>query len=569
MAKIKGTTGVGATIAPSSDTAKFPATSEQWHKGGFKSFASIAERDEMNASYKKDGMLCYIIETSEFYILKGEAWEKLEFGSSGVLVDLSQHATTASVDEKLALKADKTELESKLGKAEFESQKANFATKDELANAGGANESTNTSSIAYNLKASENLAELVNAGKTTFKLNPSENYVWDDVLINAKDNITIIGNGAKVSTTDTSKAALILVDAKNALIDNVRFIGQEANVGGDASNQNQAMGYIATHWAIKVNSCYNLKVINSTFKNWRGGGIVMISNGSGSINNEGNDYYNYATLIEGNLFENCLCGTARTSRFEFGRDANNRYYNCCVGAWDEAGNWTTIGSKFTACRNPYVSLDYGNTFRFNVSVNGANAQATANSAHGTVVGCEFNHANNRGTWSTAANHLLARSNGQAGNAFATFNGASTGNDERGIAIKGTIMPTFSGNTLYYCNFKVNGLSRKAIINGCVISDSTISSEQDDMLFLHGTIAVNNVTLNKVKDIVDERLSGLENSIQNDVAKNSSFDELRQNIETKADKAELENKLDKSDLDELDLTELKEQLKAEILAELKS
>lgn len=83
MAKIRGTTGVSATIAPASDTSKFPATSEQWHKGGFKSFANTAERDEMKASYKKDGMLCYIIETSEFYILKGDAWQKLEFNSSG------------------------------------------------------------------------------------------------------------------------------------------------------------------------------------------------------------------------------------------------------------------------------------------------------------------------------------------------------------------------------------------------------------------------------------------------------------------------------------------------------
>lgn len=448
--------------------------------------SAVADKASEAMSENSAGLVIDTINNSLSAIKKDESGQAtikvLSLG--GGSVDLSPYATKDDLESK----ADKNELSA-------------YATKEELNNiSANVGDSKSAESFIHELKASENLAELVNAGKTTFKLNPSENYVWDDVLINGKDNITIIGNGAKVSTTDTSKAALILVNAKNALIDNVRFIGQEANVGGDASNQNQAMGYIATHWAIKVNSCYNLKVINSTFKNWRGGGIVMISNGSDSINSEGNDYYNYATLIEGNLFENCLCGTARTSRFEFGRDANNRYYNCCVGAWDEAGNWTTIGSKFTACRNPYVSLDYGNTFRFNVSVNGTNAQATTNSAHGTVVGCEFNHANNRGTWSTAANHLLARGNGQAGHAFATFNGASNGNDECGIAIKGTIMPTFSGNTLYYCNFKVNGLTRKGVINGSVISNSVVSSENDNILYLVGCQTGTNVTLTKATDL---------------------------------------------------------------------
>lgn len=77
MAKIKGTTGVGATIAPASDTAKYPATSEQWHKGGFKGFATIAERDAMLANYKKDFMLSYVHETKLFYILFNEAWEQV------------------------------------------------------------------------------------------------------------------------------------------------------------------------------------------------------------------------------------------------------------------------------------------------------------------------------------------------------------------------------------------------------------------------------------------------------------------------------------------------------------
>ena len=122
MAKIRGTTGVSATIAPASDTSKFPATSEQWHKGGFKSFATIAERDAMLASYRKDGMHCYIVETNEYF-----RWSEAQ--NDWVRVILAQGGISPESLENLA-----TQLEYKLDKVQFESEKANFATKTEIAN---------------------------------------------------------------------------------------------------------------------------------------------------------------------------------------------------------------------------------------------------------------------------------------------------------------------------------------------------------------------------------------------------------------------------------------------------
>ena len=124
MAKIRGTTGVSATIAPASDTSKFPATSEQWHKGGFKSFATIAERDAMLASYRKDGMHCYIVETNEYF-----RWSEAQNG--WVRVILAQGGISPESLENLATM---TQLEYKLDKVQFESEKANFATKTEIAN---------------------------------------------------------------------------------------------------------------------------------------------------------------------------------------------------------------------------------------------------------------------------------------------------------------------------------------------------------------------------------------------------------------------------------------------------
>lgn len=120
MAKIRGTTGVSATIAPASDTSKFPATSEQWHKGGFKSFATIAERDAMPAAYRKDGMHCYIVETNEYF-----RWSEAQNDWVRVILFST---------ESLENLATMTQLEYKLDKVQFESEKANFATKTEIAN---------------------------------------------------------------------------------------------------------------------------------------------------------------------------------------------------------------------------------------------------------------------------------------------------------------------------------------------------------------------------------------------------------------------------------------------------
>lgn len=122
MAKIRGTTGVSATIAPASDTSKFPATSEQWHKGGFKSFANIAERDAMPPSYRKDGMHCYIVETNEYF-----RWSEAQ--NDWVRVILAQGGSTSPE----SLENLEAQLEAKLDKTQFESEKANFATRTEIA----------------------------------------------------------------------------------------------------------------------------------------------------------------------------------------------------------------------------------------------------------------------------------------------------------------------------------------------------------------------------------------------------------------------------------------------------
>lgn len=107
MAKIRGTTGVGATIAPASNTAKYPATSEQWHKGGFKSFANTAERDALLPSYRKDGMHCYIVASNEYYRWsEGQSsWIKVypAQGSSGAISDNRIAALQQSVAQLVNL----------------------------------------------------------------------------------------------------------------------------------------------------------------------------------------------------------------------------------------------------------------------------------------------------------------------------------------------------------------------------------------------------------------------------------------------------------------------------------
>lgn len=229
MAAIPGTTTIQAYIAPKDDRSKGFTQTEEWNRGGYRTVATIAERDALLGTKRwAKGMLVNVLENGKVYRLTPKEgipytdnnvanWEFTEFndgssepvvgpmgpqgpqgpageqgpkgepgstgpqgpkgeagptgpqgpkgekGDPGEPADVSTLATKTELElkadktaldalatkEDLGLKANKTEipdvanlatkteLEAKLDKTQFESEKANFATKSELATGNG------------------------------------------------------------------------------------------------------------------------------------------------------------------------------------------------------------------------------------------------------------------------------------------------------------------------------------------------------------------------------------------------------------------------------------------------
>lgn len=70
MAAIPGSVRVAGFIAPTDSTDTYAVTDEQYNRGGYRSVASIAERDAITVARRKVGMLVYVIDTDQYFTLK-------------------------------------------------------------------------------------------------------------------------------------------------------------------------------------------------------------------------------------------------------------------------------------------------------------------------------------------------------------------------------------------------------------------------------------------------------------------------------------------------------------------
>jgi len=73
-APIPGTLPISGMIAPLDAADKYPVTDDKYNKGGYRTVQTIAERDGIDGTMRKDGMLVYVIDDDTKYILKAGAW---------------------------------------------------------------------------------------------------------------------------------------------------------------------------------------------------------------------------------------------------------------------------------------------------------------------------------------------------------------------------------------------------------------------------------------------------------------------------------------------------------------
>lgn len=70
MAAIPGSVRVAGFIAPTDSTDTYAVTDEQYNRGGYRSVATLADRDAITADRRKLGMLVYVIAADQYFTLK-------------------------------------------------------------------------------------------------------------------------------------------------------------------------------------------------------------------------------------------------------------------------------------------------------------------------------------------------------------------------------------------------------------------------------------------------------------------------------------------------------------------
>ncbi|HEG8097786.1 TPA: hypothetical protein SFZ43_000088 [Campylobacter jejuni] len=95
MAKIVGGVPVAGVICPTDDQDVYAATSEEWHRGGFRSVATPDEMNKITQDRRKEGMLVYVLSEKKTYRYLDGAFSEVQDA-----VKISVDGTTIIQDEK-------------------------------------------------------------------------------------------------------------------------------------------------------------------------------------------------------------------------------------------------------------------------------------------------------------------------------------------------------------------------------------------------------------------------------------------------------------------------------------
>lgn len=279
------------------------------------------------------------------------------------------------------------------------------------------------------------------------------------LYIDTKSNVTIDGNNKNI--TLTSGKLFVIANSNNITIKNINIITQ----GNDKT----------TSWAFVIHNYVSNVTFDSINIKGDGNGKHVSSGILCNSPNNGGNYYNYNYRFINCSFYGLRTALAWLGRSEFGIINGCRFYSCKVGCWSEAGNWSIIGSKLTACAVPYTCCMYTNEclmcsyeFPKGTTVWGIRGN---NIEHGTIVGCEFNHANSGGSDRSPVitnDYYMNTSSHQVTSSYPT----AENNNVNGVQFRSCITPTITGCTFYYCNLIGNStLETKQVITGSTFDNA--------------------------------------------------------------------------------------------------
>lgn len=201
--------------------------------------------------------------------------------------------------------------------------------------------------------------------------------------INMPNDAALFGSGDSTILRKTGSNSYIINMNKNNMIENLCIDGNDT-----------ISSTISTHHGILWNGNYsssqdsssqpkNGKLSNLTIKNCNGGGITCNDTGYGRDNN---------IIAENITITNCNTGINIPFFSEYHRFTNIDIFECYYGCINNGGNNSFVNCDFSNSKTTCFTIDNSNDDKLN-------------HAHGSAIGCFFNHPNENSGGSLVLNNI--------------------------------------------------------------------------------------------------------------------------------------------------------------------
>lgn len=233
MAELKGT-NVAAGIVPFTSEDKYATHDAQYGKGGFRSVATIAERDAIPAERKTEGMVVRVQADKKHYVWENNAWtEWLPKGNVTVDTALNINSNNAIANKVVtsSLNAQATKIGEVETTAKNAIPKAKIAAESSNLNSGDTTQVPSSKALS---QISTGLAEMVNAGLDRVDTKATDALNKANAAIPKTDIIDAITDDNKTSTTLIPNAKAVNVLVRDNMVDLTETISAVGNIAVQA-----------------------------------------------------------------------------------------------------------------------------------------------------------------------------------------------------------------------------------------------------------------------------------------------------------------------------------------------
>ncbi|AKT26019.1 IX_E1b_55K [Equine adenovirus 2] len=299
------------------------------------------------------------------------------------------------------------------------------------------------------LKPEDDAAQVL-ADNAAVYLVPGAVYKWSKITITKP--VIIYGRGAFVKLSGPGPMIEVVGGDGSKHADSIPITFYDINFSGSrvVIREETMKDEYLTESAIWFSHAWKSSIINCNFSNFNGAALWYHDSTAYKPD------WHQQHMVLNCRFRMCRFGIANSGASEYSLANSNCFFDCCVCFNVVGGNWRRVGNIIANCRCAYLHV--GGTRMWYLGMAGSN-----NAAHGAFTDNTMNHADVGGNkWPT----VFRMANGT------NINIAGFYFDDASVS-----PPTFTGNTLYYCDMKFVNILTDSSLQNWTITGCNIFGEQ--------------------------------------------------------------------------------------------